>query len=93
MIIKADLPGLPRGGFGPPLPGTTGMAGALTDVIVARCNHVGALKQALAERESEVALLHPKTFETMYLSSAHSQADVNIVLGRMADAAASTLVR
>jgi glutamate-1-semialdehyde 2,1-aminomutase len=51
----APLDYLPDGPFGPAIPGTSGMTGALDDVIVARWNDLDGLEQVLDQYGSETA--------------------------------------
>lgn len=51
----APLDQLPACGFGPALPGTTGMGDGFRDVIAVQWNDLGALERALAAHKGEVA--------------------------------------
>lgn len=51
----APLAELPACGFGPAIPGTTGMTDGITDVIVVQWNDLDALERCLAKHGREVA--------------------------------------
>ncbi len=53
----APLADLPASGYGPAIPGTTGMTRALEDVIIVRWNDLDALQQVLEEHGDSVAAL------------------------------------
>ena len=51
----APLADLPADGFGPAIPGTSGMSDSIADVIVVEWNNLDALERCLAEHGPEVA--------------------------------------
>jgi glutamate-1-semialdehyde 2,1-aminomutase len=51
----AALDDLPAAGFGPALPGTDGMNGSPTNVVVCRWNDAGMLEQCLEQHRGKVA--------------------------------------
>lgn len=51
----AEIADLPEQGYGPAIPGTTGMSGAPNNAIVVRWNDIDTLKAALEEHGDEVA--------------------------------------
>ena len=51
----APLADLPAAGYGPAIPGTTGMSDSVADVIVVDWNNIDALERCLGEHGSDVA--------------------------------------
>lgn len=51
----AELSALPARGYGPAIPGTSGLTNAIEDVIVARWNDLGTLCQVLTEQGAQIA--------------------------------------